>query len=331
MSDKPSNVGHVPVMLRQTLELLVPPTPDCLLVDATLGLAGHASAFLSLHPSLRLIGVDADPDAQAIARARLEPYGARASLQNSFFDDFFIDYAAKAERGEAERPSLVLFDFGVSMFHFRESGRGFSLQSDEALDMRLSPALERTAADLVNELDQRELFRVLSEYGEDPFAFRISKAIERERAAARIETAARLADIVRGAVPASVRRGRIHPATRTFQALRIAVNDELGRISRGLAAAIACLAPDGLVACISFHSLEDRIVKLAFRAGAALERERRMAGAALKDGPDAPIGVAGAERSLAVLTGKPVVPTADEIAANPASRSAKLRVARVLR
>lgn len=329
MSDKPSNVGHVPVMLREMLELLAPPRPDCLLIDATLGLAGHSSAFLARHPSLRLIGVDADPAAQAIARARLEPYGDRAILRNSFFDEFFIEYAERAEAGAVERPALVLFDFGVSMFHFRESGRGFSLLSDEALDMRLSPALERSAADLVNELDQRELFRILTEFGEEPFAWRISKAIERERGAARIETAARLADIVRGAVPAAARRGRIHPATRTFQALRISVNDELGRIERGLRAAIQCLAPGGIVACISFHSLEDRIVKLAFRAGAALERERRMGGAALKEGRESPIGVAGAERSLAVLTGKPVVPSADEVAANPASRSAKLRAARV--
>lgn len=328
-----ATMGHVPVMLREVLEFLKPPSPDCLMVDATLGLAGHAGAFLEKYPELRLVGVDADPEVQAIAKARLEPYGGRVSLSSSFFDEYFIALEAElALEGDASirRPGLVLFDFGVSMYHFRESGRGFSLQADEALDMRLRPSLERTAADLVNTLSQRELFKTIAEYGEEPFAFRISKAIERERAARRIETSGRLAEIVKGAVPPSARRGRTHPATRTFQALRIAVNDELGRIERGLKAAIACLAPGGLVACISFHSLEDRIVKLAFRAGAAEARQRRYAikEAALKDAPEAPIGVPGAERSLAVLTGKPVEPSAEEIAANPASRSAKLRVAR---
>jgi len=325
MSDQKPSFGHVPVMLNDALERLVPPSPDCLLIDGTLGLAGHSSAFLSRYPGLRLIGVDADAEVQAIARARLEPYGDRVSLVNLFFDEFFSGYAAAVARGEAERPGLVLFDFGVSMFHFRESGRGFSLQGDERLDMRLSSGAERTAADLVAELDERELLRIISEYGEEPFAYHITKAIVRERAAARIDSTARLADIVRGAVPAKARYGRIPPATRTFQALRIAVNDELGRIERVLPAAISCLAEGGLIACISFHSLEDRIVKRTFRS-LELRKER----AYFKEAGDRPIPVGEAERGLVILTKKPVEPADDEVAANPASRSAKLRVARAV-
>jgi 16S rRNA (cytosine1402-N4)-methyltransferase len=325
MSDPKQAFGHVPVMLRETLEYLTPPSPDCLMIDGTLGLAGHSSAFLAASEGLRLIGVDADAEVQAIARARLQPYGGRVRFVNEYFDDFFMRYADEADSGAAERPGVVLFDFGVSMFHFRESGRGFSLQGDEALDMRLGAWAPRTAADLVNELDERELYRIISTYGEEPFAFNIARAIVRERGACRIDSTARLADIVRGSVPAKVRYGRIHPATRTFQALRIAVNDELGRIERGLSAAIRCLAPGGLIGCISFHSLEDRIVKLAFRA-LAVKRER----AYFKDAPVSPIPLGEAARGLVVLTKKPVEPADDEVAANPASRSAKLRVARAV-
>ncbi len=325
MSDAKPTLGHVPVMLRETLEYLAPPAPTCLMIDGTLGLAGHACAFLSKYPTLRLIGVDADAEVQAIAKARLEPYGERVSVANSYFDDFFMDYARRVEAAEAERPALVLFDFGVSMFHFRESGRGFSLQNDEALDMRLGKNAPRTAAELVNELDERELYKVLATFGEEPFAFRIAQAIVRERKASRIETTSRLADIIRSAVPSKARYGRVHPATRSFQAIRIAVNDELGRIERALSAALECLADGGLVGCISFHSLEDRIVKLAFRS-----REIRRERAYFKDEADSPIKVEEAERGLVVLTRKPVEPAPDEVAANPASRSAKLRVARIV-
>lgn len=325
MSQPTQAFGHVPVMLRETLEYLVPPTPDCLMIDGTLGLAGHSSAFLSQYPGLRLIGVDADAEVQAIARARLEPFAGRVSLVNSYFDDFFINYASLVARGEAERPSLILFDFGVSMFHFKESGRGFSLLGDEVLDMRLGADAARSAGELVNELDERELYRIISTYGEEPFAYRIAQAIARERRVQSIESTARLADIIKGAVPSKVRYGRIHPATRSFQALRIAVNDELGRIERVLAAAIESLSEGGLIACISFHSLEDRLVKLAFRSR-EIKRER----AYFKDVPVSPIPEGEAERGLFILTKKPVEPADDEVAANPASRSAKLRVARAV-
>jgi 16S rRNA (cytosine1402-N4)-methyltransferase len=323
MSETKLSVGHVPVMLSETLSYMVPPAPGCLLIDATQGLAGHSIAFLDKYPLLRLLGVDADSEVQAIAKARLEPYSERATFVNSYFDDFFSAYKTRVEEGVAERPGLVLFDFGLSMYHFRESGRGFSLQGEEPLDMRLGSSLQRTAADLVNELDERELLKVLVDYGEDPFAYKIMQAIARERRAAKIETTDRLADIVRGAVPPKFRYGRIHPATRTFQALRIAVNDELGRIERGLADAIACLAPDGVIACISFHSLEDRIVKLAFRKR-AIHRER----AYFKEERESPIPKGEAEHGLVILTKRPVEPSDGEVSSNPASRSAKLRIAR---
>lgn len=325
MSTPRAAFGHVPVMLKETLEYLVPPSADCLMVDGTLGLAGHSSAFLSKYPKLRLIGVDADSEVQAIARARLEPFGDRVGFVNSYFDDFFTEYASLVDSAKAERPCLILFDFGLSMYHYKESGRGFSFQTDEALDMRLGPNATRTAGELVNELDERELYRIISTYGEEPFAYRIAQAIARERRAQSIDSTSRLADIVKAALPSKARYGRIHPATRTFQALRITVNDELGRIERVITRAIESLSIGGIIACISFHSLEDRIVKLAFRSR-EIKRER----AYYKDAPVSPIPEEEAERGLVILTKKPVEPADDELAANPASRSAKLRAARAV-
>lgn len=310
--------GHVPVMLRETLEYLVPAAPDILMVDATQGLAGHSIAFLERYPGLRLIGVDADAEVQAIAKRRLVPYGERVSFSRCYFDEFFKDF-----RGKEERPGLILFDFGVSMYHFREAKRGFSMQGEEALDMRLDPMTGRPASELVNELDARDLTKILEDYGEEPFAWRIAEAIVRDRKAGPIDSARRLAELIRQAVPSKVRYGRVHPATRSFQALRIAVNDELGRIRRALEDAIECLAPGGIIGAISFHSLEDRIVKFAFRDRAirpSRDRYRREA--------EAPIPHNEGKRGLFVLTKRPVEPAEDEVAANPASRSAKLRVAR---
>ncbi len=312
------NGGHVSVLLQETLDLLTTKNPRPLMVDATLGLAGHSSAFLERYPNLRLIGVDADAEVQAIARARLEPYGERVRLFNCFFDDFFADF-----QGKGEKPDIILFDFGMSMYHFREARRGFSLQSEEVLDMRLNPSTGRSASALINEVDERELMHVLNDYGEEPFAKRIAQAIVRERASSPITTTTRLADIVKGAVPAKVRYGRTHPATRTFQAIRICVNDELGRIGRALNQAIECLAPDGVLGAISFHSLEDRIVKKAFR-----EREIKVIRDKFKPDVVSPIPTTEGMRGLLLVTRKPIEPGAAEVSANPPSRSAKLRVAR---
>jgi 16S rRNA (cytosine1402-N4)-methyltransferase len=321
---------HVSVMLEETLRELVPAVKSPVMVDATLGLAGHSVAFLERYPDLRLIGVDADPEVQAIARARLLPYGNRVRLVNLYFDAFFKAFRAGLE-GSADsgveyggqRPDIILFDFGLSMFHFREARRGFSLQSDQELDMRLDTGTGRPASELVNELDVRELASVFERYGEEPFAWRIAQAIGRERSVSSIETTGRLAGIVKAAVPAKARYGRIHPATRVFQALRIAVNDELGRIERALDDAIECLAPGGVVGAISFHSLEDRIVKTMFRDRAVRARRDKY-----RDVPDSPIPLIGAKRGLLIVNKRPFEASEDEVAANPASRSAKFRVAR---
>lgn len=309
---------HVPVMLRETLEYLVPPEEGCLMIDATQGLAGHSLAFLERYRGLRVLGVDADPEMQAMAKERLKPYEGRTSFYAGFFDEFFKDF-----RGDKERPGLILFDFGVSMYHFREARRGFSLQADEALDMRLNPLTGRTASDLVNELEPMELARILGDYGEEPFARAIAGAIVRERKAARIDSAKRLAEIIRSAVPSKLRYGRIHPATRSFQALRIAVNDELGRIARALELAVDCLAPGGILGAISFHSLEDRIVKLAFK-----ERAVRVPRDKYRKEEAVPIPLSEGKRGVIVLTKRPVEPAEDEVAENPASRSAKFRAVR---
>jgi 16S rRNA (cytosine1402-N4)-methyltransferase len=318
-------IAHVPVLLEEVLAQLVPTGEDIVMVDATLGEGGHADAFLSRYPRLRYVGVDADAEIQGKARERLAPYGDRIRFVHGYYDEFFSGFRKDVEEGREGRPGLILFDLGVSMFHFRESGRGFSLQGDEPLDMRLDCTTGRTAADLVNELDRIELERIFRDYGEEPFSGRIARVVVEERGKTPFATSGRLAETIRQAVPQKFRYGRIHPATRCFQALRISVNDELGRVERALGDAVASLDVGGLIGVISFHSLEDRIVKQAFRA---LSRPV-YAAEGFKPGQESPIGKdRGA--SLELLTKKPIVPGSEEIARNPASRSAKFRVARRL-
>lgn len=316
-------IVHVPVLLKEVSERLIPPRPDGLMVDATLGEGGHAEAFLSRYPGLRYLGVDADEAIQAKARERLAPYGGRIRFARMYYDVFFQGFRKEVEEGKEERPGIVLFDLGVSMFHFRESGRGFSLQGDEPLDMRLDSTTGRTASDLVNGLDRAELERLFRDYGEEPFSGRIARAIVEERGGHPILTSGRLAQTILRAVPGKFRHGRIHPATRCFQALRIAVNDELGRAERAIRDAAAALEVGGLLGVISFHSLEDRIVKNLFRSLARTPEPDTD----LKGMPDAPIPK-NRGPLLEILTKKPIAPGPEETAANPASRSAKLRIAR---
>jgi 16S rRNA (cytosine1402-N4)-methyltransferase len=304
---------HVPVMTEELLALLIPPRPDALMFDCTLGEGGHAEAFLSRYSSLRYVGIDADPVIQAKARERLAPFGARVSFHIGYFDEVLPTLSGEGE----SRPDLVLFDLGVSMQHFAESGRGFSFSKDEDLDMRLSPSGSRTAAQILATESEEELARIIYEYGEERFSRRIARAIVESRHSGAPATSGRLADLVWSAVPASYRHGRIHPATRTFQALRIAVNDELGRADRGIRQAASMLAPGGCLAVISFHSLEDRIAKRTLR---------ELAGRSTPS-PDRPIPK-GAEASFELVNKKPLEPSAAEAARNAASRSAKLRVAR---
>jgi len=337
-----AGVVHVPVMLEEVLSYLVPARPDAVMLDCTLGEGGHAEAFLSRYPALRYIGVDADPGIQAKAKARLARFGDRISYRLGYFDEVLLELTLEAglgresePRGEASaaspapRPDLVLFDLGVSMHHFVEAGRGFSYApapgADEPLDMRLSPDAPRSAADILATEREEEIARIIFEYGEERLSRRIARAIVEARRAGGIATSGRLAEVVRAAVPPAYRNGRIHPATRTFQALRIAVNDELGRAERGIGLAAALLAPGGTIAAISFHSLEDRIVKTAFRRLAG-----KLPGGAEGSIPAAksPIPQMTGEAAFELVTKKPIEPSGEEVARNPASRSAKLRVAR---
>jgi len=284
---------HRSVLMAEVLTFLEPARAGSVLVDATLGEGGHSASFLQRYSSLRVIGVDADAAMIARASDRLAEYGERVTFMNAWFDDFFAETDV--------HPDRVLMDLGISMYHFSLAGRGFSFRADEPLDMRLSDRLDESAADLVNERGEEELADIIYRYGEERLSRRIAARIAERRREEPIRTTKELADLVWRSVPPNYRHGRIHPATRTFQALRIAVNGELDRVERAIPAALRRLKPGGRLAIISFHSLEDRIVKHRFRE-------------------------LSAEGGFTVVTRKPVVPSEDEVAANPASRSAKLRV-----
>ncbi len=304
-------IVHTPVLVGELLEHLVPPSDGGLLVDATLGEGGHAEAFLRRYPGLSLIGIEQDPSILAVARERLAPFAGRTRLVHERFGAVFSSWSG------GRMPDLVLMDLGISRFHYEAGGRGFSFDRSEPLDMRLDPRAARTAADIVNTADQAELAGILVRFGEESFARAIAARIVRERGREPIATSDRLARIVSAAVPAARRHGRIHPATRTFQALRIAVNGELEELEKGLAAALGLLVPGGRIGVISFHSLEDRIVKHTFREGA---RQCTCP-------PEWPVCRCGGAAELRLVTRRPIVASSEEMAQNPASRSAKLRVA----
>lgn len=291
--------------MAEEVERQFDPLPhDGLIIDATCGAGGHSVRLLERYPSCRLIGLDADPRMLEMARARLAPYEERFQLVHAWFDEYFASGVGPVDR--------ILFDLGVSMVHMRTAEAGFSLLLDGPLDMRLNPAAGgSSAADLVNELREDELADIIFRYGEDRNSRRIAREIVRRRRGCPLRTTAELADAVRAATPPKQRFGRLHPATRTFQALRIAVNDELGRIERALPAAAAALRVGGRLAVISFHSLEDRIAKRTFRS--------------LSETGNVPMVEGGASR-FRVVTRKPLTPSDEEAGANAASRSAKMRV-----
>jgi 16S rRNA (cytosine1402-N4)-methyltransferase len=263
-------------------------------IDGTVGMGGHAAALLGASgPDVRLLGLDADPEALRQAEARLAPFGDRAQLVHGSFGDL-AQVAAAHGIGQAR---AVLLDLGVSSWQLDASGRGFSFQRDEPLDMRLDPTRGETAAALVNRLSEADLARLLHEYGEERYARRIARAIVQRRPLA---TTGDLVAAVRAAVPRRAWPRRLHVATRTFQAVRMAVNDEPGALQRALEAGPRLLAPGGRLGVISFHSGEDRIVKRTFRT------------------------LGGAE--FGALEPSPLTPGDDEVRANPRARSAKLRV-----
>lgn len=330
-----ASIVHVPVMLEEILTHLVPPRPDALMLDCTLGEGGHAEAFLARYPELVYVGIDADPRIQEKARERLARFGDRVSFRLGYFDDILTEHKLDVELRPSDargvrslRPDLVLFDLGLSMHHFAESGRGFGFAKDEALDMRLSPEAPMSAADILATESEEEIARIIFEYGEERLSRRIARAIVEARRAGGVATSGRLAEVVWAAVPPAYRHGRIHPATRTFQALRIAVNDELGRAERGIGLAAKLLVPGGTIAVISFHSLEDRIVKTLFRelAGKSASEPRSTSGSTSER--ERPISQMTGDATFDLVTKKPIVPSDEEIARNSASRSAKLRVAR---
>ncbi len=291
-------VEHIPVLLREALAWLAP-RPGGRYVDGTLGGGGHAEAVLEASaPSGRLLGLDADPAAVARVRERLARFGERVELVQSNFREV----AEVAARHGFVPADGVLFDLGLSSFQLGESARGFSFQGDQPLDMRLDPSLPETAADLLNRRSESELADIFYRYGEERRSRRLARAVVARRARSPFRTTADLVEtVIRALGP---KRGRIHPATKVFQALRIAVNDELEALREGLRGAASILAPGGRLVVISFHSLEDRIVKQFFRGEAA-----------------------ASSVPLRPLTPKPVVPGPEEVAANPRARSAKLRAA----
>ena len=304
--------AHTSVLLSPTIDELQPRSGGRY-VDATLGGGGHAEKILELSsPTGTLLGIDVDPAALAAAGQRLARFGERVTLVQAYFDR--LEPIAR-ERG-FEAVDGILFDLGVSSPQLDTAQRGFSFQQDAPLDMRLGPDAAQTAADLVNSLTAAELQRIFQEYGQERYARRVSQRIVQERAHRPFHTTGELTRTVARATP-RVRSGRIHPATRVFQALRIAVNDELGRLDRVLPQALALLRVGGRLVVISFHSLEDRIVKQFMR------QEAR--GCICP--PELPSCVCGHRPTLRILTPRPLTASDAEVAANPRARSAKLRAA----
>lgn len=304
---------HRPVLLREVLELLRP-RPAAVYVDGTVGLGGHAEALLeATSPDGRLLGVDRDGRALALCRQRLARFGERVRLVRGDHRDLL----EIARREGVVVADGVLLDLGVSSLQLDDPERGFSLRRDGPLDMRMDPSSGPTAAELLRTASEKELERILRLYGEEPAARSIARAIARRRDRSPILRTSELAALVESAAGARGRRARIHPATRTFQALRIAVNRELDDLDRSIAAAVALLRRGGRLAIISFHALEDRVVKRALRSLA----HRCICPPAL------PICGCGRENLVRVLTPKPLRPTPREVADNPRSRSARLRAA----
>ena len=306
-------VAHRSVLAHETLELLEP-CPGELVVDATLGAGGHAELLLeAVGPDGRVIGIDRDPHALEVARRRLASFGeAFVPLHgnHSDFDRLLADAGV-------ERVDRVLLDLGVSSMQLDDPGRGFSFRMDGPLDMRMNPSAGPTAADLLATLSEGELREILWRFGEERRSRGIARAIVRQREKRPLATTLQLAELVERTLGPGARRWRIHPATRTFQALRIAVNDELTDLATTVERFATRLRPGGRLAVIAFHSLEDRAVKHTFRTLA----HRCSCPAGL------PVCGCGKEDLIRILTRKPVCPSSDEIENNPRARSAKLRAA----
>jgi 16S rRNA (cytosine1402-N4)-methyltransferase len=304
--------SHVPVLLDRVVALLTPALgrEGAVLVDATLGLGGHSEALLAGCELARVVGIDRDPEALRRAGRRLAPYGDRFTGVHATYDaipDVLADLGLRYADG-------VLFDLGVSSMQLDVADRGFAYREDAPLDMRMDPTGGPTAADVLNTYSQAELTRVLREYGEERFASRIAAAIVRERAVEPFTSSARLVELLYQQIPAPARRTGGHPAKRTFQALRMEVNDELAVLRRAVPAAIDSLAVGGRVVVESYHSLEDRLVKQAFAAVTRLDVP-----------PDLPFVPPDREPALRLVTRGAERADAAEIEANPRAASVRLR------
>jgi 16S rRNA (cytosine1402-N4)-methyltransferase len=306
---------HRPVLLTETLEFLVPERGG-LFVDCTVGLGGHSEAILKSSERTRVVGMDLDPSALAYTRQRLAPFGERFRA----FQANFRELADVLSRAGERDPQGILVDLGVSSLQFDSPERGFSFRFDAPLDMRMDPTSGATAADLLQQLPESEIARIIFEFGEERHSRRIARRIvERREQGNPVTTTKDLADVVLAAVGGG-KRDQIHPATRTFQALRIAVNNELDGLGDFVAAAADLLIADGRFVGISFHSLEDRILK---------QELRRLSGHC-QCPPRLPVCSCGARKLVEVLTRRPVAPSAREVEENPRARSAKLRACRKL-
>lgn len=308
----PVEFHHVPVLFQETLDLLAI-KPDGIYVDCTLGGAGHSAAIAErLGPNGRLIGLDQDENALKAAGERLARFGERVQTVKTnfaFIADVIADLGIQGVDG-------VLMDIGVSSHQLDEGERGFSFHQDAPLDMRMDRSNPVSAETVVNEWSEEELARILWEYGEERWSKRIAQFIVKRRAEAPLQTTNDLVDVIKAAIPAAARREGGHPGRRSFQAIRIAVNDELGVLERGLEGALQVLNPGGRLAVITFHSLEDRIVKQRFQSWVN----------PCTCPPHLPVCACGKKPLADHVTRKPVVASAAELEQNPRARSAKLRV-----
>jgi len=307
-----TNPSHVPVLLDRVVALVAPALdhPGSVLVDATLGLGGHTEAVLERCPSARVIGVDRDQHALDLAGARLAGFGERITLVHAVYDEI---PEVLADLGLASVDG-VLFDLGVSSMQLDVRERGFAYAEDAPLDMRMDDSTGQTAADVLNHYSEQDLARLLRTWGEEKFARQIARAVVRARATAPFDRSARLVDLIRDTIPAPARRTGGHPAKRTFQALRIEVNDELGVLRRAIPGAIDVIGVGGRVVVMSYHSLEDRLVKHAFTA-----RTRSTVP------PDLPVVPEGYEPALRLVTRGSEQASPAEIEANPRAASVRLR------
>lgn len=309
-------IVHTPVLMDEIWNYLKPKDPRACILDCTLGEGGYAELFLERLPQCRYVGVDADAAILEKARQRLMKYQDRLDLFNEWFNLFLKEYPE-----ELPKPEIIIFDLGISMYHYRESGRGFSFREEEELDMRLHPELEISASDIINSYPEEEIASILYEFGEERYSRQIASAIVRERRKKRIESTVELENIIWKAVPQRYRHGRIHPATRSFQALRIVVNGELERLKGGLITAFRLLKKEGRMGVVSFHSLEDRITKHFFK-----EKNKPCTCP-----PNWPMCKCEGVPEGEIITPKPVRPGEGEVARNKPSRSARLRVIEKIR